>query len=570
MARWVIADNNIDIKQELPGVPVSVLKIMKRRGVEEDQFDDFLSDTPKNTYDPFLLPDLKEVCERLLECCREGKKICVYGDYDADGVTATALMLGLLRNFTENLTYYIPSRFDDGYGPNKEAFKRIADEGTDVLVTVDCGITSKSEIEYAKSLGMECIVTDHHILREGMTPDCLTVNPHRADSSYPFPELSGCGVAFKIAQGMERICSIIDKSELNSFLDLVAISTVADVVPLLDENRTLVKYGLAIINRRQRPGLDALLSELSLEGPLDASGISFVIAPNINALGRMGSAAGGVELLGSLHTEDELANIAADIAEINRKRKAVQEDTSRICRDALEREDCGKYAPVIFAPGAHEGVAGIVAGMLKEELNKPVCIVSPSADGSLKGTGRSIPCINLHSLFENCGDVFERFGGHAGACGFTVKQGKLEEFRDKMQELVKKQLDENPDLLEKTIYIEKELEPEEMTLSFAKALTKLEPFGEANPVPIFCVRFAKVTDYRKIGSEGQHLKFTVRTPDGIYLSCISFWGSEKYYEKIRSGLVDIAGELSINEYKGRRQLQMKIADVRESYYDTDK
>ena len=316
MARWVIADNNIDIKQELPGVPVSVLKIMKRRGVEEDQFDDFLSDTPKNTYDPFLLPDLKEVCERLLECCREGKKICVYGDYDADGVTATALMLGLLRNFTENLTYYIPSRFDDGYGPNKEAFKRIADEGTDVLVTVDCGITSKNEIEYAKSLGMECIVTDHHILREGMTPDCLTVNPHRADSNYPFPELSGCGVAFKIAQGMERICSSIDKSELNSFLDLVAISTVADVVPLLDENRTLVKYGLAIINRRQRPGLDALLSELSLEGPLDASGISFVIAPNINALGRMGSAAGGVELLGSLHTEDELANIAADIAEI--------------------------------------------------------------------------------------------------------------------------------------------------------------------------------------------------------------------------------------------------------------
>ena len=570
MARWIIADNDIPIEQELPGVPVSVLKIMKRRGVPEEMFADFLSDTPKNTYDPFLLPDLKEVCERILAVCREGKKICVYGDYDADGVTSTALMVSLLRNFTENVTYYIPSRFDDGYGPNRDAFKRIAEEGTDVLITVDCGITSGAEIEYAKSLGMECIVTDHHILRDGMTPDCLTVNPHRADSLYPYSELSGCGVAFKIAQGIERLCEGMDKSILNSYLDLVAISTVADVVPLLDENRTLVKYGLDMINRRQRPGLDALLTELSLFGPVDAGGISYVIAPNINALGRMGSAAEGVDLLCGSHEESEFADLAADIAETNRKRKAVQEESAKICREALEKGDSGDYAPVIFAPGTHEGVAGIVAGNLKEQLGKPVCIVSPAADGTLKGTGRSIPGINLHSLFENCGDVFDRFGGHAGACGFTVKQGKLEEFRARMQELVKEQVEKDPSLLEKTLYIEKELEPEELTLSFANSLSLLEPFGEGNPVPLFCVRFAKVTDYRRIGTEGQHLKFTVKTPDGIYLSCISFWGSDKFYDIVSSGPVDVAGELGINEYKGRRQLQMKISDVRESYNYGDK
>ena len=567
MAKWIIADNSIEIEQELPGVPVSVLKIMKRRGVSESQFADFLSDTPKNTYDPFLLPDLKEVCERLLEVCREGKKICVYGDYDADGVTSTALMLCLLRLFTDNLTYYIPSRFDDGYGPNKDAFKRIADDGTQVIVTVDCGITSREEIEYAQGLGIECIITDHHILRDEMTPSCLTVNPHRPDSGYPFSELSGCGVAFKIAQGIERICGDMDKSVLNGFLDLVAISTVADVVPLLDENRTLVKYGLDIINRRQRPGLDALLTELCLDGPVDASGISYVIAPNINALGRMGNASDGVELLAGDYSDAEFAELAASIAETNRSRKSVQEETVRICRAALEKEDTGEYAPVIYAPGAHEGVAGIVAGSLKEELNKPVCIVSPAADGTLKGTGRSIPGINLHRLFEQCGDVFDRFGGHAGACGFTVKKGKLEEFRARMQELVKEIVEKDPSVLEKSIYIEKELEPEELTLSFARALTKLEPYGEGNPVPLFCIRLAKVTDYRKIGSERQHLKFTVRTADGIYLSCISFWGSEKYYGIVSSGLVDIAGELSINEYRGRRQLQMKVADIRESYYD---
>ncbi len=564
MAEWILADNDIEVKQELPGVPVSVLKIMKRRGVPEDKFGDFLSSTPKDTYDPFLLPDLKAVCERILEVCKEGKKICIYGDYDADGVTATTLMLNLLKNFTQNVTYYIPSRFDDGYGPNKAAFDRIKADGTQVLITVDCGITSRDEIEYAKSLGMECIVTDHHILRDGMSPDCLTVNPHRSDSKYPYSELSGCGVAFKIAQGIERLSGLIGKATLNSYLDLVAISTIADLVPLLDENRTLVKYGLDILNRRQRPGLEALLEELSLDGPVDASGISFVIAPNINALGRMGSADDGVELLESVHPYERLTELAAGIAETNRSRKAIQEETSKICRRALEAGDCGEYAPVIFAPGAHEGVAGIVAGSLKEELNRPVCIVSPASDGTLKGTGRSIPGINLHKLFEQCGDVFDRFGGHAGACGFTVTKGKLEEFRSKMQELVKDILDKDPGVLEKNIYIEKELEPEEITLSFVKALSLLEPFGEANPVPIFCVRFAKVTDCRRIGSEGQHLKFTVRTQDGIYLSCISFWGSEKFYDIVSSGTIDIAGELGINEYRGTRQLQMRIADVRES------
>ena len=219
MAEWVYYDNSITLKQELEGVPVSVLKLMKRRGVLEEDYEDFLSDRPKKTYDPFLLPDLKEACERILALCKENKKICVYGDYDADGVTSTTLMVSLLKHFSENITYYIPSRFDDGYGPNKVAIRRIADAGCEVLITVDCGITSFAEIEYAKSLGMECIVTDHHILRDGMTPDCLTVNPHRADSSYPFKDLSGCGVAFKLAQGIQRITNnekVFGKKDLNS------------------------------------------------------------------------------------------------------------------------------------------------------------------------------------------------------------------------------------------------------------------------------------------------------------------------------------------------------------------
>ncbi len=574
MAQWIYEDNNISIEQELPGVPVSVLRIMKRRGVAEQDFEDFLSDTPKTTYDPFLLPDLKEVCETILRACRENTPICVYGDYDADGVTSTTLMITLLKKFSANVRYYIPSRFFDGYGPNREAFRRIAESGCKLLITVDCGITSRDEIEYAKSLGLECIVTDHHILRENMTPDCLTVNPHREDSPYPFRDLSGCGVVFKIAQGIQRLlssgeCSLypasaFPKKDLNAFLDLVAISTVADVVPLVDENRCLVKYGLDRINRRERAGLAALMDELAIGGSTDASGISYVIAPNINALGRMGSADSGVELLESIRPPKELAALAREIRSTNLERKAVQEQTFKICMDRMEAEDCGEYAPVIFAPGAHEGVAGIVAGSLKEEMNRPVCIVSPASDGSLKGTGRSISGINLHRLFENCGDVFDRFGGHAGACGFTVKEGKMEEFRSTMQRLVKQACEENPGILEKKIVIEKELAPEEKTTEFASFLSKLEPFGEANPMPLFSVCGAEVSAIRRLGAEGQHIKFTVKASDGIPISCICFRGSEKYLDILERGKVDVAGEFGINEFRGKKQLQIKVTDIRSS------
>jgi len=572
MANWIFSNNEIEINKELLGVPVSVLRILKNRGVNEDQFEDFLADLPRNTYDPFLLDDLQAACVKILTACDEGENICVYGDYDADGVTSTTLMVSLLKHFTDKVSFYIPSRFLEGYGPNRDAIKRIKDNGCELLITVDCGITSKDEIDYAMSLGMDCIVTDHHILREGMTPNCLTVNPHRQDSKYPYSDLSGCGVAFKLAQGIQRILDKkgegkrFSKNDLSSLLDLVAISTVADIVPLLDENRVLVKYGLNILNARERDGLRVLLSKLSLDGNVDASSISFTIAPNINALGRMDNASKGVELLESEKDFDELFVLADEIIETNAKRKSAQEQTLKTCREALSAGACGEYAPIIFAPEAHEGVAGIVAGILKEELNRPVCIVSSAEDGSLKGTGRSIPGINLHELFENCGDVFDRFGGHAGACGFTVKNGKLKEFRSRMQELVKAILDKDPDLTIKNIYVEKELDESEKTLEFAEMIKKLEPFGEANPVPIFCMRNVMATDIRLLGSEKQHIKFTAIGNDGIKVPCIFFWGAS-FESIVRNGAIDIAGEFGINEFRGVKQIQMKLCDIKGSEHN---
>ena len=277
MIRWLIAENSKTGEQGQNGVPASVINILKNRGISEESVEDFLSSRPRETHDPFLMKDLKETAEVLTAAAERGDVICVFGDYDADGITSTALLCTVLRRLSANVFSYVPSRFTDGYGMNNAAIDKIAAKGAKLLVTVDCGSTSPNEVEYAKSLGITVIVTDHHVLREGMAPDCLFVNPKRG--GYPFRDLCGCGVAFKLAQGIQRVLASkgddrFTKNDLNSLLDLVAIATVADIVPLLGENRSLVKYGLDRINRRERQGLVSLLSALDLsEKNIDSSNI---------------------------------------------------------------------------------------------------------------------------------------------------------------------------------------------------------------------------------------------------------------------------------------------------------
>ena len=570
MIKWVIAQKKNNQEQGLLGVPVSVLDILERRGITEDKLEDFLSPMPKVTYDPFLMTDLRETAEALIDGADAGKTICVYGDYDADGITSTALLSTVLRRLTDKVFCYVPSRFSDGYGLNMTAVETIKQKGADILITVDCGSTSPNEVEYAKQLGMQVMVTDHHILRDGMDPDCLFVNPKR-DDSYPFKDLCGCGVAFKLAQGVQRILAErgdkrFVRSDLNALLDLVAIATVADIVPLVDENRNLVKYGLDRINRRDRAGLDALLNVLDLsEKIIDSSSISYIIAPNLNALGRMNSAMPGVELLESRSGSRRLEDLARLTIKTNIERKSEQEKTARVCREKLAREDCGQYAPVILAEGAHEGVAGIVAGNLKEQLYRPVCIVTPVEGGLLKGTGRSVAGINLHECFEKCGDIFTRFGGHAGACGFSLKEENLGLFRERMQAVVKEMSEADPDVFNEKLYIEKELDPDEKNIGFVESLRLLEPYGEGNPVPVFCMLGATVSSVRTMGAEEQHIRFSACTKDGIHVGCVLFGKADQYKDVIFGAeRIDVAGELDINEFRGERRLQMRVRDIRAS------
>lgn len=573
MAEWIILEENNIHEAYGSAIDPGLAGILHTRNISPESMADFLAPRPKTTYDPFLLPDMQQAVDLILRSAEEKKQVCVYGDYDADGVTSAALLVQVMDLLFERPMYYIPSRFSDGYGLNKDAIRRLYEKGARLLITVDCGSTSFAEVDYARELGMEVIVTDHHTTDEEQVLNCIFVNPKRKDSLYPFKELSGCGVAFKLAQALQRTLAakdrdIFPRSFLNSLLDLVAISTVADVVPLLDENRSLVKYGLDFINDRRRPGLKTLLSVLDHgDKKIDSDRIAYLLAPNINALGRMDSASLAVELFSGLKEDGSPAGdplkLAIAMKDMNLERKAEQEKTMSICQSALEQGDCGEYCPVILAEGAHEGVAGIVAGNIKESLYRPVCILTPAKDGLLKGTGRSVPGINLYDLLNANSQLFVRYGGHAGACGLTMSPEGLETLRRNLQQQVQALAEQDPGLLTEKIIIEKELSSEEKSLSFVESLSLLEPYGEANPKPLFCLRNARVMGLRRMGSDGQHLRFAAQCSDGISVDCVLFKKADRYYDLLDDAFyVDVAGEIGINEFNGSRKLQLIVHDIK--------
>ncbi|MDD3170015.1 MAG: single-stranded-DNA-specific exonuclease RecJ, partial [Eubacteriales bacterium] len=367
------------------GIHPMIREILKHRGVtEEADILEFLSEKPSLTYDPFLLKNLEAGVDFLLSAIKQNKKICIYGDYDADGVTSISLLMEILSNLTENLTYYIPSRFDEGYGLNKDAIELLRSQGTDLILTVDCGSVSYEEVEYGKSLGIDFIITDHHNIND-KPADCILINPKQADCSYPFKHLAGCGVAFKLAQGIQRKAGL-PKSLLNGVLDLVAIATIGDIVPLIDENRTLTKYGMGIINARRRPGLDRLIKETGLTTEkIKSENIAYIIVPHLNAAGRLLDAKIGVELL-LARDEKKITENVAVLIDNNKERKRIQEEAFHKCKEVIATEHSRDLFYIIAPKGIHEGIAGIVAGKIKDEYGRPAIIVTESADGCLKGT----------------------------------------------------------------------------------------------------------------------------------------------------------------------------------------
>lgn len=558
-----------------------VRELLRKRGVcDEADVLEFLSDSPKRTYDPFLLDGMEEAVNLISAHIKKGSKICIYGDYDTDGVTSVTLMMTALSKLTDRLTYYIPSRFGEGYGLNSAAVERIRGEGTDLIITVDCGSVSYEETRLAKSLGMDIIVTDHHTVTDKQA-DCVLLNPKKPGSGYPFDGLAGVGVAFKLVQAMVRK-DLLPKPVLSEVLDLVAIGTIGDIVPLVDENRTIVKYGLRELKKGKRAGLKALAEKASINlSGITSDNIAYIIVPHINAAGRIEDATIGVRLLSEAADASprEKNILAAKLSECNKRRKELQEITFRSCVEMIEgggKEDkpsggeVADDAIILYAGKAHEGITGIVAGKLKDKYYRPTMIVTDiDEEGTmLKGTGRSVEGVNLYELLKTAEDLFVKFGGHKGACGFSLPSENLEPLKSRIAARMKELKAEDAQLLERKNPAEMELDPSSISVELAKDLALLSPFGAANPSPVFEIRGLSVSDVRPMGADGTHARFNVTKDGAQKLQCVLFGRAKEYEQLLSSGArVDIAAAVEENVWNGRSSVQLMIKEIKEHIDD---
>ena len=540
----------------------TLIELLKHRGITgETEIAEFLSSKPRRTYDPSLLSDAEAGVDFILEQIKKDARICIYGDYDADGITATSLMLNVLSHLTapERLGYYIPSRFEEGYGLNREAIRSISERGYQAVITVDCGSVSAEEVAYAKELGLAILVTDHHTITDRMA-DCLLVNPKRPDSVYPFQEICGCGVAFKMAQLLQKKCGL-PKHVLTEVLDLAAIGTMGDIMPMLDENRTICKYGMQMINRGSRYGLRMLAEGAGLSpGHITSENISFVIVPHLNATGRMEDAYPAVRLLTAKEGDPEVPAIVEDLIFKNKERRRLQQETFQACTADLEPEDF----ILIRSEHAHEGIAGIVAGKIKETYHRPTVIVTPSGEKKqyLKGTGRSIEGVNLYELLKHHEHLFEKFGGHAGACGFLMPAANFEALREGLLADMKQLTAQDPHLLEKHYAVDLELTCDALTIPFAEELALLEPFGNKNPKPLLRIREVQISRVRMLGAEGKHVGFSMTDRSGCEIACVLFNKAEQYRDRLLGGYAEeVIGSLECRTWQGRKQLQFMVEEL---------
>lgn len=555
-------------------------EILNKRGITagEDR-EEYLSAKPKRTYDPFLLDGMKAGVDLLISAAKQGDRICIYGDYDADGVTASTVMACGVSRLTDNWFFYIPSRFEEGYGLNVTAIDKIIERGADLIITVDCGCVSCGEVRYALEKGLKVIVTDHHNIEDSIA-EGIVIDPKKPTvfmsepdkEQYPCRDLAGCGVAFKFLQALQRTADL-PKSVLNEALDMVAVGTIGDIVPLRDENRTLVKYGIAAANSGRRPSLARLAQAISLE-EITSSNIAFGIVPHINASGRMASAMAAVELFNST-SDDVIDERVQQLVQYNRQRKSIQEDAFTKCTENITGDE---NFIVMNVGDMHEGIAGIVAGKIKDRYSRPTIIVTPSDEVGrggenvklLKGTGRSIDGVNIYDVLNSCGDLFIRFGGHSKACGFLMEEGNLDSLIASVNGSVEKMLEDNPNLFAKTIDIDAEVTPADVTVELARELMRMAPFGEGNSEPVLKMRNVEIRNLNYMGAYKTHARFGACAPSSdvnaggrkAYAECVLFRTAQDLKPLLEGGeKVDITGTVSHQVWRGQERVQFIVKDI---------
>ncbi len=534
-----------------------IATILVNKNLEEKKdIDKFLNPTRNDFYDPYLMPDMEIAINRIIEAIEKREKIIIYGDYDVDGITSITVLKKFLLERGAIVDDYIPNRLDEGYGLNKEAIKKIVEEKYTLMITVDCGISGIDEVEYANSLGLETIITDHHEQAEKLPRALAVVDAKRKDNKYPFNQLAGVGVVFKLIQGIGIKLNLEEKEYLK-FLDLVCVGTISDIVPLVDENRVIAKLGLKLVKVTQNIGLKTLLNSIGYKN-IDSTCVSFGLAPRINACGRMGHQEEALKLF---LTEDpnEAGRIANKLNEYNRER---QEKEKKIFTEALEMIKNDKNdKPCIILAGEnwHHGVIGIVASKVTEMYFKPSILICLEDDEG-KGSGRSIPGFDLHEALSKCDKYIKKFGGHSMAIGITIKKDEFSKFKEQFEEYASSC---NIDKIVPVIHIDEEVSLRNINKEVVKELSLLEPFGEGNKMPLFLYKNLKIHSIRAL-SEGKHLKLTLKD-DNYMIDAIGFNMGELANEYLIGNKVDIVGTLEINNFNNNDNIQINLKDIRKSY-----
>lgn len=581
-------ENAVAVKKlaERLGVSHTTAKLLFTRGLcTAEQATLFLKQAETSLHDPFLLKDIERAVERILRALENGERIAIYGDYDVDGVTSVSLLYTYLSRLGADIGYYIPCRSREGYGLSTSAIDTLKDRGVNLIITVDTGITAMDEVAYAAQLGIETVITDHHECRPELPQACALVNPHRHDDAYPFKDLAGVGVVFKLICALEMTrCRRNGLSEIDGiraicreYADLVAIGTIADVMPIVDENRLIVSLGLKLVEETKRPGLRALIDAASgnkvgdhrfppKKRKINSGFIGFVLAPRINAAGRVSSASIAVELL-LANDKARAAELAEELCNLNTTR---QVEENRIATEVYQKieqmppELCERII-VIEGDTWQQGIIGIVSSRITEKYGLPSILISfdgatrgyPSDDDLGKGSGRSIKGLNLVEALANSEEYLARFGGHELAAGLTIRRGNIDAFRKYINRYAHEKLTE--DMLCISIDADCEVQMQELTLALAQEIDKLEPFGTSNPVPNFVLRDATLLRVIPMGS-GKHTKLILEK-DGVSMVAVWF-GAEHTTLPFEIGdRLDVMFQLNINEFQNVTSLQMIVQDI---------
>ncbi|KKS65174.1 MAG: Single-stranded-DNA-specific exonuclease RecJ [Parcubacteria group bacterium GW2011_GWC1_43_12] len=567
--------------KQFPEIEEKIVQLLYNRGLaDQRKIDEFFSpDYDQDLHDPFLMVDMEKGAERILEAIKKKEKIVIFGDYDADGVCGSVILKTVFDALgSQNTSVYIPNRLEEGYGLNLEAIKKVSDEKADLIVTIDCGVSDVEEIELANSLGLEVIVADHHQIGKKLPRAFAIIDPFQKKDKYPFKQLAGAGVAFKLAQGLiKRSNKEIRPGWEKWLLDLVALATVADCMPLIGENRTLVRYGLIVLAQTQRIGLQELMKSArlsptfqleTLKTNLDAYSLGFVLAPRLNAAGRVDHANLSFELL--METDRVKAGVLVErINEHNRQRQKITEKMVAEIEERLKNYDFSSNRPFAIVEESAQwspALVGLAAGKISDRFRRPSFIFT-SRDGVCRGSARSIPAFNVVDAIGKCSDLVDEFGGHPGAAGLTMECQNLPIFKERMNEIIAKSV--KAEDLTPELSIDLEILPEEINWSLFEGLERFEPFGQANPKPVFLMKNLTIAGLRVLGNGQKHLRLDLKpeSRNKKVFKAIGFNLAKNSGADLKVGdIVDLVFELVVDEWNGNRELQMRVVDVKKSVY----